>query len=140
MVSGIIAKYAKMVRTLDAQIVALTADYFHEDAIRCTYSIFIEKKEIIHLIGPCAEKNGDRKIEGCSFSEVMASVFSSLEQKFGKQDYGAEIVDISEDEFVHLVQQYGFTENLLKEIRETATTRSDTSVFDFATNTFRSLL
>ena len=56
MISGIIAKYAKVVRKSDEHIVALAVDYFHEDAIRCTYLISIEKGKIAPNIGLCAEK------------------------------------------------------------------------------------
>lgn len=137
MISGIIAKYAKVVRKSDEHIVALAVDYFHEDAIRCTYLISIEKGKIAPNIGLCAEKNGDRKIDGCSYSEVMEHVLGEMDKKFGKRDYRVDTVDISEKEFVQLVRQSGFAERLLTKIRETTSTRYDTSVFDFASATFQ---
>lgn len=44
--TSVIAKYAKMCRKSDKYEVILFADYFHEEAIRCSYAIFIEKKKL----------------------------------------------------------------------------------------------
>lgn len=62
----------------------------------------------------------------------MVSIENELKKIYENYSVAEEILRLTEEEFVALVEKYELKDDLLKEIASTTNTPGDSSVFDYA--------